>query len=65
MGVALDAASRGYRVALVEQHDFGKGTSGRSTKLVHGGVIYFAGQFDDTRLLIHMVATAFEQGAVA
>lgn len=37
---ALDAASRGYQVALVEQHDFGKGTSSRSTKLVHGGVRY-------------------------
>jgi glycerol-3-phosphate dehydrogenase len=40
MGVALDAASRGYEVLLVEQHDFGKGTSSRSTKLVHGGVRY-------------------------
>lgn len=37
---ALDAASRGYRTALVEQHDFGKGTSSRSTKLIHGGVRY-------------------------
>jgi len=40
VGVALDAATRGYRVALFEQHDFGKGTSSRSTKLVHGGVRY-------------------------
>jgi glycerol-3-phosphate dehydrogenase len=40
IGIALDAASRGYRVALVEKHDFGKGTSSRSTKLVHGGVRY-------------------------
>lgn len=40
VGVALDAASRGYSVALIEQHDFGKGTSSRSTKLVHGGVRY-------------------------
>jgi glycerol-3-phosphate dehydrogenase len=39
-GVAVDAASRGYDVLLVEQHDFGKGTSSRSTKLVHGGVRY-------------------------
>jgi glycerol-3-phosphate dehydrogenase len=39
-GVALDAASRGYRVALLEAHDFGKGTSSRSTKLIHGGVRY-------------------------
>jgi glycerol-3-phosphate dehydrogenase len=153
VGVAIDAASRGYDVALIEQSDFGKGTSSRSTKLVHGGVryleqgnvslvmealrerglmrqnaphlvkdmaflvpnydwwempfygigmklynmlagkygfgrsrilsreetlerlptlsteglrggvIYFDGQFDDARLLIHMVITAFEQGA--
>ncbi|MEM8864545.1 MAG: glycerol-3-phosphate dehydrogenase/oxidase [Planctomycetota bacterium] len=40
LGVAVDAASRGYRVALCEQSDFGKGTSSRSTKLVHGGVRY-------------------------
>lgn len=40
MGVAVDAASRGYEALLVEQHDFGKGTSSRSTKLVHGGVRY-------------------------
>jgi len=153
VGVAIDAASRGYDVLLLEQHDFGKGTSSRSTKLVHGGVryleqgnvslvmealkergllarnaphlvrnlgfvvpnydwweapfygiglklynllagkygfgasrilsreetlerlptikpeglrggvIYFDGQFDDSRLLINLVATAFEQGA--
>jgi glycerol-3-phosphate dehydrogenase len=40
MGIAVDAASRGYAVLLLEQHDFGKGTSSRSTKLVHGGVRY-------------------------
>ncbi len=40
VGVAVDAASRGYQVLLLEQHDFGKGTSSRSTKLVHGGVRY-------------------------
>ena len=39
-GIALDAASRGYSVALFERSDFGKGTSSRSTKLVHGGVRY-------------------------
>ncbi len=154
VGVAIDAASRGYSVLLLEQSDFGKGTSSRSTKLAHGGVryleqgniglvmealkerglllqnaphlvhdlafivpnydwweapfyglglklyqllagkygfgtsrilsreetlehlptlkteglrggaIYYDGQFDDARLLIHMVATAFEQGAM-
>lgn len=153
VGVAIDAASRGYDVLLLEQSDFGKGTSSRSTKLVHGGVryleqgniglvmealkerglllqnaphlvhdlrfvvpnydwwetpfyglglklyqllagkygfgasrilsreetlahlptlkteglrggaVYYDGQFDDARLLIHMVTTAFEQGA--
>jgi glycerol-3-phosphate dehydrogenase len=153
VGVAIDAAARGYDVLLVEQSDFGKGTSSRSTKLAHGGVryleqgniglvmealkerglllqnaphivhdlafvvpnydwweapfyglglklyqllagkygfgtsrilskeetlehlptlkteglrggaIYYDGQFDDARLLIHMVATAFERGA--
>lgn len=40
LGAALDAAARGHRVALVEQSDFAKGTSSRSTKLVHGGVRY-------------------------
>jgi glycerol-3-phosphate dehydrogenase len=40
MGIAVDAASRGYDVLLLEQSDFGKGTSSRSTKLVHGGVRY-------------------------
>ncbi len=39
-GVALDAASRGYSVALVEKADFGSGTSSRSSKLVHGGLRY-------------------------
>src|ERR1700691_592197 len=153
VGVAVDAASRGYDVLLLEQSDFAKDTSSRSTKLAHGGVryleqgniglgmealkerglllqnaphlvwdlafvvpnydwweapfyglglklyqllagkygfgvsrillreetlehlptlktdglrggaVYYDGQFDDARLLIHMVATAFEQGA--
>ncbi len=40
LGAAVDAASRGYRPLLLEQHDFTKGTSSRSTKLVHGGVRY-------------------------
>ena len=153
VGTAVDAATRGYSTLLLEQHDFGKGTSSRATKLVHGGVryleqgnvslvmealkergllrqnaphlvselplivpsynwwegpfygiglklyqmlsgkygfgssqllskeetlkrlpsvnaegltggvVYYDGQFDDTRLLINLVATAFEQGA--
>ncbi len=41
-GVAVDAASRGFSVLLVEASDFGQGTSSRSTKLVHGGVRYLA-----------------------
>ena len=42
LGVALDGLSRGYRTLLLEQADFAKGTSSRSTKLVHGGVRYLA-----------------------
>ena len=42
LGVALEAASRGYSVVLLESHDFAKGTSSRATKLVHGGVRYLA-----------------------
>lgn len=42
LGAAVDAASRGYRTLLLEQADFAKGTSSRSTKLVHGGVRYLA-----------------------
>ncbi len=40
VGVAVDAAARGFAVLLVEREDFGKGTSSRATKLVHGGVRY-------------------------
>ena len=40
LGTVLEAASRGYKVVLLEQSDFAKGTSSRSTKLVHGGVRY-------------------------
>ncbi len=39
-GIALDAASRGIKVGLVERHDFGSGTSSKSSKLVHGGLRY-------------------------
>jgi glycerol-3-phosphate dehydrogenase len=42
LGVALDAASRGYKILLLEKSDFAKSTSSRSTKLVHGGVRYMA-----------------------
>ena len=40
VGIAVDAALRGYSILLVEQNDLGKGTSSRSTKLIHGGVRY-------------------------
>jgi glycerol-3-phosphate dehydrogenase len=42
LGIAIDAASRGYSILLLEKYDFAKGTSSRSTKLVHGGVRYLA-----------------------
>ncbi len=42
LGVALDAVLRGFSVVLLESHDFGSGTSSRSTKLLHGGVRYLA-----------------------
>ena len=42
LGIALDSASRGYKTLLLEGYDFAKGTSSRSTKLVHGGVRYLA-----------------------
>ncbi|MGM8363738.1 FAD-dependent oxidoreductase [Flavobacterium sp. ARAG 55.4] len=42
LGCAVDAASRGYKTLLLEKYDFAKGTSSRSTKLIHGGVRYLA-----------------------
>ncbi len=42
LGIALDSSSRGYKTILLEQSDFSKGTSSRSTKLVHGGIRYLA-----------------------
>ena len=45
IGCAIDSASRNYKTLLLDQSDFGKGTSSRSTKLVHGGVRYL-GQGD-------------------
>ena len=64
-GVALDAASRGLRVALVERDDFGAGTSSRSTKLIHGGVRYLekaVKQFD--RSQFNLVRDALKERAV-
>jgi len=58
LGVALDAAARGFRVALIEAADFAKGTSSRSTKLVHGGVRYLAqGNVALVREALHERAT--------
>jgi glycerol-3-phosphate dehydrogenase len=51
LGIAVDAASRGFSTLLLEQHDFAKATSSRSTKLVHGGVRYLAE--GDVGLVIH------------
>jgi glycerol-3-phosphate dehydrogenase len=54
LGTALDAALRGYRTLLLEGHDFAKGTSSRSTKLIHGGVRYLAnGQVRLVREALH------------
>jgi glycerol-3-phosphate dehydrogenase len=50
LGAAVEAASRGYRTVLVERFDFAKGTSSRSTKLVHGGVRYLE-QFNITLVM--------------
>ena len=44
-GVAVDAASRGLKTALVEKYDFSSGTSSRSTKLIHGGLRYLQKAF--------------------
>lgn len=60
LGTALDAASRGYKTILLEAVDFAKGTSSRSTKLVHGGVRYLE-QGD-----VHLVREALkERGLMA
>ncbi len=58
LGVALDAAARGLRVVLLESHDFAKGTSSRSTKLLHGGVRYLAqGNLSLVREALHERST--------
>src|SRR5687768_15146671 len=53
-GVALDAASRGLRTALIERDDFASGTSSKSSKLVHGGLRYL--QQGDVRLVYEALA---------
>ncbi len=58
LGVALDAAARGFSVVLLEAEDFAKGTSSRATKLVHGGVRYLAqGNLALVREALHERAT--------
>ena len=62
-GIALDAASRGLKTALVEKNDFASGTSSRSTKLIHGGLRYLK-QFEialvrevgQERAIVHRLA---------
>jgi protoporphyrinogen oxidase len=61
-GVAWEAATRGLRVALVEREDFGSGTSGRSTKLIHGGIRYLEAAFKNLDLgLYRLVHEALEE----
>lgn len=57
-GIALDAAARGLKVALVEMQDFAAGTSGRSTKLIHGGLRYLK------QLEIGLVAEVGQERAI-
>jgi glycerol-3-phosphate dehydrogenase len=58
LGVALDAAARGFSVVLLESEDFAKGSSSRATKLVHGGVRYLAqGKLSLVREALHERAT--------
>ncbi|HEX5352909.1 MAG TPA: FAD-dependent oxidoreductase [Rhodanobacteraceae bacterium] len=64
-GVALDAASRGLSVALIERDDFASGTSSRSTKLVHGGVRYLdAAVTHLDRAQFHLVREALTERAI-
>ncbi|HET9817950.1 MAG TPA: FAD-dependent oxidoreductase, partial [Rhodanobacteraceae bacterium] len=64
-GVALDAASRGLSVALIERGDFASGTSSRSTKLVHGGVRYLdAAVMHRDRAQFHLVREALAERAI-
>jgi glycerol-3-phosphate dehydrogenase len=58
LGLAVDAAARGFKVACLESHDFAEGTSSRATKLVHGGVRYLAqGNIGLVREALHERAT--------
>ncbi|GBE14510.1 MAG TPA: FAD-dependent oxidoreductase [Proteobacteria bacterium] len=64
-GTALDAASRGLSVALVEKNDFAEGTSGRSTKLLHGGVRYLESAVKHLdRVQYHLVKDALRERGI-
>lgn len=64
-GIALEAASRGLKTALVERHDFSSGTSSRSTKLVHGGVRYLEQAVKHAdRSQFHLVREALRERAI-
>jgi glycerol-3-phosphate dehydrogenase len=64
-GVALDAASRGLKVALAEKGDFASGTSGKSTKLIHGGVRYLErALLDLDRAQLDLVRDALHERAL-
>jgi glycerol-3-phosphate dehydrogenase len=58
LGAAVEAASRGYKTLLLEGHDYAKGTSSRSTKLVHGGVRYL------TQGHLHLVRESLHERGV-
>jgi glycerol-3-phosphate dehydrogenase len=56
-GIALDAATRGLKTALIEKDDFASGTSSRSTKLVHGGLPWLARLDENVLSFIRMLHT--------
>lgn len=61
-GVMWEAATRGLKVALVERDDFASGTSGRSTKLIHGGIRYLeAAVFNADREMLGLVKEALHE----
>jgi glycerol-3-phosphate dehydrogenase len=63
-GCAWEAATRGLKVALVERDDFSSGTSGRSTKLIHGGIRYLEAAFKNLdREMLHLVSEALAERA--
>ena len=64
-GIALDAASRGLKVALLEKNDLAEGTSSKSTKLVHGGVRYLEAAVKNLdRAQYHLVKEALHERGI-